>query len=164
MHIAKPQSVIRLHYSLCQRASCPHIKRLDYTDPCASCPAGHFGPYIICDALNPIPPAKPHKPQFHSVKKGPGTILSTMLSHLGLHPTPTCHCTSHKKMMDQNGPTWCRENINLIASWLRQEAQSLHRPHHAPFIRALAKTPFFTPLARLLIHLAIRQARPLHTP
>jgi hypothetical protein len=44
--------VAKIRRNACVRNGCEFLATLDYSDPCASCPAGHFGPFLSkgCDA------------------------------------------------------------------------------------------------------------------
>lgn len=53
---------------------------------------------------------------------GPGTHLKRMLEWWDIKPREDCHCEEHAAEMDRRGTTWCRANINLIASWLVEES------------------------------------------
>lgn len=44
----KPQSVAEAHREICESAKCEFKDRLKYYDPCARCPNGHWGQYIVC--------------------------------------------------------------------------------------------------------------------
>lgn len=76
---------------------------------------------------------------------GPGTELKKLLSRLGIRERADCGCKSHAREMDHRGVDWCRENIDTIVGWLREEAgkQGL---------------PFVDAGARMLVKYAIRRA------
>jgi len=59
---------------------------------------------------------------------GPGTELRRLLHSLGIHEKTGCQCNKRAKMMDENGPQWCRENMETILDWLRQEARKRNIP------------------------------------
>lgn len=92
-----------------------------------------LAPAITVEKPQPIPAS------------GPGTELKNLLHRLGFRETPTCGCKSHAREMDHRGVDWCRENIETIVGWLRDEAgkQGL---------------PFVDFGARMLIKYAIRKA------
>jgi hypothetical protein len=50
-----PATVAEIRQERCQAADCRHS--LDYGDPCAACPEGHWGPYVRCEADLPPPTA-----------------------------------------------------------------------------------------------------------
>lgn len=52
---------------------------------------------------------------------GPGGELKRLLSRLGFEATETCSCNKYAKQMDENGPEWCRDNVETIVGWLRKE-------------------------------------------
>lgn len=60
---------------------------------------------------------------------GPGTILSNMISSLGIKSSPTCSCRRHALEMNVKGPDWCEENLPTILNWLREESQKRHLPY-----------------------------------
>ena len=66
---------------------------------------------------------------------GPGSILSGMISTMGIKSTPNCSCRRHAIEMNTNGPDWCEENIGTILSWLEEEAKK----RNLPFVRTVAK-------------------------
>jgi hypothetical protein len=91
------------------------------------------------DELHPL---YPHKLD----AGGPGTELSKILGMLGLHALEGCKCKKRAQVMDEWGPDACEQNIDLIVSWLEDEAKG----RKLPFIRWGAKT---------LVKVAIRRAR-----
>jgi hypothetical protein len=60
---------------------------------------------------------------------GPGTILSNMISTMGIKSSPTCSCRRHAIEMNTNGPEWCEQNMSTILSWLREESQKRSLPY-----------------------------------
>lgn len=76
---------------------------------------------------------------------GPGTELKSLLSKLGFRESKGCGCKSHAREMDHKGTEWCRENVETIVGWLREEA-------------AKQGLPFVDAGARMLIKYAIRRA------
>ena len=76
---------------------------------------------------------------------GPGTELKRLLGSLGMRSTSGCPCDQRALLMDEQGPGWCRENLEVIVEWMREEANN----------RGL---PFVSMLAKLLILRAIRDA------
>ena len=77
---------------------------------------------------------------------GPGTILSKMLTKIGIHSTPNCSCRRRAMEMNTRGPDWCAENIDTIVGWLREES-------------AKRKLPFVDFAGKLLIQRAIKVSR-----
>lgn len=59
---------------------------------------------------------------------GPGTELKRLLESLGIQPTGSCACDARAALMDDRGPEWCRENMDTIVSWLREEAERRGMP------------------------------------
>lgn len=76
---------------------------------------------------------------------GVGTELKALLAKLGITTTPTCQCNKRAKEMDDRGVQWCRENEELILSWLKEESDR----------RGL---PFVALAAKMLIRRAVRNA------
>lgn len=60
---------------------------------------------------------------------GPGTILTNMISSMGIKSTPNCSCRRHAIEMNDKGPDWCEENISTILSWLKEESVKRHLPY-----------------------------------
>jgi hypothetical protein len=79
---------------------------------------------------------------------GPGTILSGMISSLGIKSTPNCACRRHAIEMNERGPDWCESNIDTILSWLKTESEN-------------RKLPFVESIARLIVNRAINKSRRL---
>jgi hypothetical protein len=79
---------------------------------------------------------------------GPGSILSGMLSSLGIKSAPTCSCKRRALEMNTRGPDWCEENIDQILGWLEEEATK-------------RKLPFVKTIAKLMVQRAISKSRRL---
>jgi hypothetical protein len=77
---------------------------------------------------------------------GPGTILSSLLSSIGIKSTPNCTCRQRAIIMNENGPDWCEQNIDTIIGWLKEEATK-------------RKLPFIETVARLFVNRAIKISR-----
>ena len=93
----------------------------------------------------PLPP--PALPQtLEDFPNGPGTILSKMLSKIGINSSPNCSCRRRAMEMNNRGPDWCAENIDTIVSWLREESER-------------RKLPFVDFAGKLLIQRAIKVSR-----
>jgi len=137
-----PSTVAEIRRESCKRHRCYH--ELDYNDPLAACPEGHFGPWIFNPAQTPVLPALPS--QGETPTTGPGTILKATLARLGIKPGPGCKCHARAIVMDKQGPDWCQEHLEEIVGWLKEEAQR-------------AGLPFSPTAARLLIRRAIHKAR-----
>jgi hypothetical protein len=80
---------------------------------------------------------------------GPGSQLKKFLSRIGITATPTCSCNAKARHMDAMGVDWCAQNVDLIVSWLKEEAQK----------RGL---PFIDLAGRLLVNRAISASRKAH--
>lgn len=77
---------------------------------------------------------------------GPGSILSNMLSSIGIKSSPTCACRRHALEMNEKGPDWCEQNIDSILVWLKDESSK-------------RKLPFIESVAKMMINKAISKAR-----
>lgn len=69
----------------------------------------------------------------NSVPSGPGTELKKLLSIIGIYATPNCKCNTRAKKMDDEGPEWCEDNIEVIADWMHEETKR----RNLPFIRSV---------------------------
>jgi hypothetical protein len=67
---------------------------------------------------------------------GPGTILTGMISTLGIKSTSNCSCRRHALEMNDKGPDWCEQNTDTILSWLKEESSK----RNLPYIELVAKT------------------------
>lgn len=98
----------------------------------------------------PTPPDRPKRPPSvpltPAANTGPGTQLKILLAQFGIKSTATCSCNARARTMDEKGPQWCEDNIDLIVSWLREEAQK-------------RRLPFVEMAAKILIKRAIARAR-----
>ena len=92
------------------------------------------------------PPPSPPPATLEDFPNGPGTILSKMLSKIGIHSTPNCSCRRRAMEMNTKGPEWCAENIDMIVGWLREES-------------AKRKLPFVDLAGKLLIQRAVKISR-----
>lgn len=84
--------------------------------------------------------ALPQKP-----KGGPGTELKKLFAMIGISEHGNCSCNAHADEMDRRGAEWCRENIETILDWLREEC-------------AKRNIPFVEFAARAAVNLAISRA------
>jgi hypothetical protein len=80
---------------------------------------------------------------------GPGAQLKKFLSRIGITATPTCSCNAKARHMDAMGVDWCEQNVDLIVSWLKEEAHK----------RGL---PFIDLAGRVLVNRAIAASRKAH--
>lgn len=79
---------------------------------------------------------------------GPGSILSNMLSFIGISSSPTCTCKQRAIEMNEKGNDWCEQNLETIIGWLKEE--SIKR-----------KLPFIDGVARVIVKRAINVSRKL---
>lgn len=77
--------------------------------------------------------------------RGPGTELHRLLGRFGIHMKRGCACKARVVQMNKWGCDGCRENVETIIEWLKEEA-------------AKRRLPFFSPAARLLVARAIHNA------
>lgn len=76
---------------------------------------------------------------------GAGTELKKLLAKIGINATPTCSCNKRAQIMDEKGVQWCKDNIDTIVGWLREEAEK-------------RKLPFVDVAGKLLVRRAISLA------
>jgi hypothetical protein len=79
---------------------------------------------------------------------GAGTILSGMISSLGIKSTPNCACRHHAIEMNEKGPDWCEQNLGQILGWLKEES-------------AKRGMPFIETIAKIMVIKAIKKSRRL---
>jgi len=84
-------------------------------------------------------------PQELDIGEGIGSELKKLLKMVGITSTPNCSCNARAKLMNQNGLQWCKDNIDTIVGWLKEEAEKRN-------------LPFFTYGAKKLVKLAIYRA------
>ena len=77
---------------------------------------------------------------------GPGSILASMFSMIGIKSTPTCSCRRHALEMNKNGIEWCEENIDTICGWLKEECEK-------------RKIPYVDTVAKMVVNRAINKAK-----
>jgi hypothetical protein len=78
-------------------------------------------------------------------QQGAGTELKKILASVGIRSTPNCSCNAKATAMNKNGIDWCKNNKDIILSWLQEEAVK-------------RKLPFFRFFARRMINIAISRA------
>lgn len=66
---------------------------------------------------------------------GPGSILASMFSAIGIKSSPTCSCRRHALEMNKNGIEWCEENLDTICGWLQEECKK----RNIPYVETVAK-------------------------
>lgn len=79
---------------------------------------------------------------------GPGSILSNMLSYIGINSSPNCSCKQRAVEMNMKGPDWCENNISTILGWLKEESSKRN-------------LPFIESIARMIVLRAIKVSRKL---
>lgn len=79
---------------------------------------------------------------------GPGSILSGMLSAIGITSSPNCSCKQRAIKMNEMGPDWCEQNLDTIITWLSEEAKR-------------RRLPFIETVAKLIVKRAISKSRRL---
>jgi hypothetical protein len=131
------------------------------------CIVAHDGDDILVDTNHPAYPAKKknlHDELLENIAKtppigvsrspapvtnkfsaGPGTELKKLLAKIGIKASPTCSCNKRAQIMDEKGIEWCKENIDMIVGWLREEATK-------------RKLPFVDFAGKLLVQRAISLA------
>jgi hypothetical protein len=67
--------------------------------------------------------------------EGPGSELTRLLNRFWIRYQPGCKCQDRAAQMDDMGPEWCRENRELILSWMEEEA----RRRGIPYLRVAAE-------------------------
>ena len=55
---------------------------------------------------------------------GPGTHLHCLLAGWGIVPDVTCDCEDKATEMDDHGPEWCRDHLEIIVDWLMVPARA----------------------------------------
>jgi hypothetical protein len=79
---------------------------------------------------------------------GPGSILTGMISSLGIKSTSNCSCRRHALEMNDKGPDWCEQNMPTILSWLKEES-------------AKRSLPYVEMVAKAMVQRAINKSRRL---
>lgn len=93
---------------------------------------------MFLDYLEPNPQEKLQNlfpKTLESDPDGPGSVLSNMISSLGIKTSPDCSCKKHAIMMNEKGADWCEENIDTVIGWLKEESTK----RRLPFIQSVAK-------------------------
>jgi hypothetical protein len=70
---------------------------------------------------------------------GVGTELKKILSLIGITTTPDCSCNAKAKIMNEKGIEWCKNNIDVIANWLKEEAVKRNMPFYSFIAKKLIK-------------------------
>ena len=106
---------------------------------------------MLLDYLEPNPQEKLQNlfpKTLESDPDGPGSVLSNMISSLGIRSSHDCSCKKHAILMNEKGCDWCEENIDTIIGWLKEES-------------AKRKLPFIESVAKLIVKRAIGTSRRL---
>jgi len=61
-------------------------------------------------------------------RAGAGTELKKLLKFVGITASPNCSCNARAARMDDEGIQWCKDNVDKIVSWLKEEASKRHLP------------------------------------
>lgn len=80
---------------------------------------------------------------WHSVEGGPGTELKKLLAKIGIRPHGDCKCNRRARIMDQRGPDWCKQNLDTIVGWLKEEADERRLPFVARLGRVIIKRAIY---------------------
>lgn len=83
------------------------------------------------------------------IGQGAGTELKKLLKLIGITSSPTCGCNAKAKYMNEKGIQWCKDNVDTIAEWLKEEADK-------------RKLPFINFVVKKIIKLAISRAEKLN--
>jgi hypothetical protein len=129
-------------------------------DSAKACIVGTLGDIAQVDASHPSYPNPPEainvvvqrqrisdrgRNAISNIGDGPGTELKKILSWFNITATENCSCNKRAKYMNDMGAEWCRNNQDLICSWLKEEASN-------------RKLPFLPYLAKKAVLLAIKRA------
>jgi len=79
------------------------------------------------------------------IGEGVGTELKKLLSWMNIKATENCDCNNKAKHLNEKGIDWCKQNIDTICVWLKEEADK-------------RKIPFFKYGAAKLVKFAIFRA------
>lgn len=79
---------------------------------------------------------------------GPGSILTSMISTLGIKSTSNCACRRHAIEMNEKGNEWCEQNMDTILSWLKEESKKRN-------------LPYVDTVARMMVNKAISKSKKL---
>ena len=65
------------------------------------------------------------------MQNGPGTELKKILGYIGFKSSENCSCQAKAKIMNHMGINWCKDNIDIIVQWLKEEADRRNLPFSA---------------------------------
>lgn len=80
-----------------------------------------------------------------NMQNGAGTELKKMLELFGIKSSENCSCQAKAKIMNHMGIEWCKDNIDTIVTWLKEEAEKRH-------------LPFSSLVAKKIVQIAISRA------
>jgi hypothetical protein len=86
-----------------------------------------------------------------TISSGAGTELKKLLKMVGITSSPNCSCNARARTMDDNGILWCKNNQELIVSWLKEEASK-------------RRLPFANFVGKKIVKLAISRAEKKENP
>ena len=86
-----------------------------------------------------------------TISSGAGTELKKLLKMVGITSSPNCSCNARARTMDENGILWCKNNQELIVSWLKEEASK-------------RRLPFANFVGKKIVKLAISRAEKKENP
>lgn len=78
---------------------------------------------------------------------GCGQSLKASLKLIGIEASENCSCNARAAQMDVWGPDLCRENIETILDWLKEQAEGRQMGHL-----------FVRPVVKLMVLRAIKSA------
>ncbi len=114
-----PLAVVEIRKNLCQ-GKCD----VDPTDPCASCPNGHWGRYTVQGCEGGIRPTV-EEPQLRIGSTfRPGEIFSLVIFKITGQKTANCGICGQRKMQMNRWGWWgCWKNRKVLTGWLIEEAK-----------------------------------------
>jgi hypothetical protein len=106
-----------------------------------SCVVNKNGDIWTIDETHPsYPIQKKNKiSQESNIGEGVGTELKKILGFIGINSSPNCSCNAKAKMMNEKGVEWCKNNIDVIVSWLKEEASKRNLPFYSFIAKKLVK-------------------------
>lgn len=126
-------------YQLTPIGCCPEdFYACSATNQCL--PAGY-----PCTTPVPFGAMSPLQDDELDIGEGVGTELKKLLKFIGITASKNCSCNARAKTMNEKGIEWCKDNIDTIVGWLKEEANKRN-------------LPFFAYAARKLVQLAIGRA------
>lgn len=83
--------------------------------------------------------SQPNNTHEVDIGHGAGTELKKILGFIGITSTPTCSCNAKAKIMNEKGVEWCKNNIDVIVSWLKEEASKRNLPFYSFIAKKIVK-------------------------